>query len=77
MLITFKIFSASLQKANEKTRRAIYTSDLDTDKEARSYRKMRAKRVYSSESEDESCADTTLPSPPSSPKRKYIKCDII
>lgn len=69
----FKIFSASLQKANEKAEKAIYTSDMDTEQEARYSRKYRAKKILSSsESEDDSNRSVTLPSPPCPPvKRKY------
>lgn len=73
MLIIFKIFSASLCKADEKAKQALYTSDMDTDKEARGKRKYRAKKdVSSSESEEESSTEIILPSPPRPPvKRKY------
>ncbi|XP_011858819.1 PREDICTED: uncharacterized protein LOC105556345 [Vollenhovia emeryi] len=62
----------SLRKADEKAKLAIYTSDMDTDKEARCYRKIRAKKfVSSSESEEETCTDVILPFSPCPPKRKY------
>ncbi|XP_011872890.1 PREDICTED: uncharacterized protein LOC105564789, partial [Vollenhovia emeryi] len=69
----FKIFSASLRKADEKAKLAIYTSDMDTDKEARCYRKIRAKKfVSSSESEEEPCTDVILPFAPCPPKRPRL-----
>lgn len=73
LLIIFKIFSVSLCNADEKAKQALYTSDMDTDKEARGKRKYRAKKdVSSSESEEESSTEIILPSPPRPPvKRKY------
>lgn len=52
-------------------KKAIYTSDMDTDKEARCYRKFRVRKcLSSSESEEEPCTDIILPSAPCPPKRK-------
>ena len=68
----FTTFSASLQKADAKAEKALYTSDMDTEKEAKWYRKHRAKKILSSESEEESGKSEILPSPPRPPvKRKY------
>jgi len=73
LLIIFEIFSASLRKADEKAKQALYTSDMDTDREARSNRKFKARKaIFSSESEEESSVEDILPSPPRPPaKRKY------
>lgn len=70
----FKIFLASLQKADEKATKAMYTSDMDTEKESKQYRKYRAQKVLSSsctEDEDQN-ANLTLPSPPRPPS---LKCN--
>lgn len=74
LVIILKIFSATLRKANDKARQAIYTSDMDTDKELISNRKYRARKLYSSSgSEEELCTDVNLPPVPCPPKRKYTK----
>ncbi|EFN78497.1 hypothetical protein EAI_09300 [Harpegnathos saltator] len=59
---------SSLETADEKANRAIYTSDMDTEKEGKEYRKHRTKkRVFtSSESEEEPYTTVYLP-PPSLP----------
>lgn len=70
----FPTLSASLQKARAKAEKALYTSDMDTEKETKSHRKYRARKVLSSsESEEESSTNITLPSAPHPPikKRKY------
>ncbi|XP_071574407.1 uncharacterized protein [Temnothorax nylanderi] len=68
----------SLENAYEKLEKALYTSDLDTEKEGKEYRKKRAAKEYSpswSESEEE--RHTNLPSNPHlSPKvKRYRKVD--
>ncbi|XP_071574411.1 uncharacterized protein [Temnothorax nylanderi] len=70
----------SLEEAYKKSERALDTSDLDTEKEGKEYRKERAAKVYSpyspswSESEEERY--TNLPSPPHlSPKVKRYRKD--
>ncbi|XP_025157203.1 uncharacterized protein LOC105188675 isoform X1 [Harpegnathos saltator] len=59
---------SSLETADEKANRAIYTSDMDTEKEGKEYRKHRTKkRVFTSlESEEEPYTTVYLP-PPSLP----------
>lgn len=70
----FTIFLASLQKANEKAKQALYTSDMDTEKETKNNRKIRAKRfLSSSESEEESSTNAILPSPPRPPAKCNYK----
>lgn len=70
----FIIFSAFLKTAEEKVKTAIYTSDMDTEKEAKEYRKHRAKRIYSSsESEEEQYINTNVPSPPHLPPKSNYK----
>lgn len=54
-----------MQKADEKAERAIYTSDMDTEKETKEYRKHRAKKIRcSSDDEEEYCTDIEVPPPP-------------
>lgn len=74
-LTTFKIFLASIQKADDKAQMATYTSDMDTEKESKYYRKYRAKKVISSsESEEEPCTSVVLPIPPRPPARRKLNC---
>ncbi|XP_029168709.1 uncharacterized protein LOC114940960 [Nylanderia fulva] len=63
---------SSLQKADAVAEKALYTSDMDTEKETKKYRKYRARKdIYSSESEEEGTS-ATLPSAPCPPvKRNY------
>ncbi|XP_029155691.1 uncharacterized protein LOC114932125 [Nylanderia fulva] len=59
---------SSLQKAYAKAEKALYTSDMDTEKEAKYYRKHRARKIYSSsESEEES--GVNLPPAPCPPAK--------
>lgn len=70
----FTTFSASLQKADAKAEKALYTSDMDTEKEIKSYRKYRARKVLSSsESEEESCTSAILPPAPCPPAKHNYK----
>ncbi|XP_039311091.1 eukaryotic translation initiation factor 5B-like [Solenopsis invicta] len=69
---------ASLCKADEKAKQALDTSDMDTDKEARSKeaRKLRAKKaMLSSESEEESSREIILPRPPRPPAKRQRSYD--
>jgi len=60
-----------LQKADEKAEKAMYTSDMDTEKETKYYRKFRARKVLSSSgSEEESCSSVVLPSAPRPPVKR-------
>ncbi|XP_011688387.1 PREDICTED: uncharacterized protein LOC105450302 [Wasmannia auropunctata] len=64
---------SSLCKADEKAKQALYTSDMDTDKEAnrKANRKNRARKdIFSSESEEESSTEVNLPSPPRPPAKR-------
>ncbi|XP_070167966.1 uncharacterized protein [Polyergus mexicanus] len=67
---------SSLQKADAKAEKALYTSDMDTEKEAKSYRKYRARKVLSSsESEEESCTSAILPPAPCPPAKRQRLCN--
>ncbi|XP_029154844.1 uncharacterized protein LOC114927940 [Nylanderia fulva] len=62
---------SSLQKAYAKAEKALYTSDMDTEKEAKYYRKHRARKIYSSsESEEES--GVNLPPAPCPPAKRNV-----
>ncbi|XP_070171236.1 uncharacterized protein [Polyergus mexicanus] len=67
---------SSLQKADAKAEKALYTSDMDTEKETKSYRKYRARKVLSSsESEEESCTSAILPPAPCPPAKRQRLCN--
>ncbi|XP_070171336.1 uncharacterized protein [Polyergus mexicanus] len=67
---------SSLQKADAKAEKALYTSDMDTEKEAKSYRKYRARKVLSSsESEEESCTSAISPPAPCPPAKRQRLCN--
>jgi len=70
----YNTFSASIHKAHEKAERAIYTSDIDTEKETEDNRKHRAMKVMSSSgNEEEHCTNIIVPSPPHSPAKDICK----
>ncbi|EZA46848.1 hypothetical protein X777_01146 [Ooceraea biroi] len=67
---------SSLQKADAKADQAMYTSNMDTEKEGRYYRKYKAKKQKSSSESEEELHNVMLPSPPLPPvKRKYKHCN--
>jgi len=70
----YNTFSASVHKAHEKAEKAIYTSDMDTEKETKDNRKHRAKKIMSSsEDEEEHCTNIIVPSPPHPPAKGICK----